>query len=110
MGRRARLTLQRRIGGRMFARWRAAMVVTAALAATPAHADTVADFYKGKQINLIVGYGPGGGYGTYARLLARHFGRCVPGNPNVIVQNRPWAAIRRAGTDPYNVAQKAGAT
>src|SRR6202023_1777086 len=54
MGRRARLTLQRRIGGRMFARWRAAMVVTAALAATPAHADTVADFYKGKQINLIV--------------------------------------------------------
>jgi tripartite-type tricarboxylate transporter receptor subunit TctC len=57
----------------MFARWRAAIVVTAALAVTPAQADAVADFYKGKQINLIVGYGPGGGYDTYARLLARHF-------------------------------------
>jgi len=94
----------------MFARWRAAMVVTAALAATPAHADTVADFYKGKQINLIVGYGPGGGYDTYARLLARHFGRFVPGNPNVIVQNMPGAGSLRAVNYLYNVAPKDGAT
>ena len=90
----------------MFARWRAAMVVTAALAATPAHADTVADFYKGKQINLIVGYGPGGGYDTYARLLARHFGRFIPGNPNVIVQNMPGAGSLRAVNYLYNVAPK----
>ena len=94
----------------MFAPWRAAMVVTAALAATPAHADTVADFYKGKQINLIVGYGPGGGYDTYARLLARHFGRFVPGNPNVIVQNMPGAGSLRAVNYLYNVAPKDGAT
>src|SRR6476469_6516469 len=110
MGRRARLPLQRRTGGRMLAPWRAAMVVTAALAATPAHADTVADFYKGKQINLIVGYGPGGGYDTYARLLARHFGRFVPGNPNVIVQNMPGAGSLRAVNYLYNVAPKDGAT
>jgi len=94
----------------MFARWRAAMVVTAALAATPAHADTVADFYKGKQVNLIVGYGPGGGYDTYARLLARHFGRFIPGNPNVIVQNMPGAGSLRAVNYLYNVAPKDGAT
>ena len=94
----------------MFAPWRAAMVVTAALAATPAHADTVADFYKGKQINLIVGYGPGGGYDTYARLLARHFGRFIPGNPNVIVQNMPGAGSLRAVNYLYNVAPKDGAT
>src|SRR3989442_8548534 len=110
MSRRARLPLQRRTGGRMFAPWRAAMVVTAALAATPAHADTVADFYKGKQINLIVGYGPGGGYDTYARLLARHFGRFVPGNPNVIVQNMPGAGSLRAVNYLYNVAPRDGTT
>ena len=80
----------------MFARWRAAVVVTAALAVSPAHADAVADFYRSKQVNLIVGYGPGGGYDIYARLLARHFGRFIPGNPNVIVQNMPGAGSLRA--------------
>src|SRR5438445_9532953 len=72
--------------------------------------DAVADFYRGKQINLIVGYGPGGGYDTAARLLARHFGRFVPGNPNVIVQNMPGAGSLRAVNYLYNVAPKDGAT
>src|SRR6202035_5766819 len=45
------------------------------------------DFYKGKQINLIVGYGPGGGYDVVARLLARYLGRYIAGNPNIVVQN-----------------------
>jgi tripartite-type tricarboxylate transporter receptor subunit TctC len=49
-------------------------------------ADAVADFYKGRTINLIVGYGPGGGYDLFARLLARHLGRHVPGNPTVVVE------------------------
>src|SRR5215467_11050932 len=87
------VTLPARPGGWMFARCTAARVVAATfalvLAAPAARADAVADFYKNKQINLIVGYGPGGGYDIYARLLARHFGRFVPGNPNVIVQNMP---------------------
>src|SRR5947199_8921567 len=108
MSRRARLPLQRRTGGRMFAPWRAAMVVTAALAATPAHADTVADFYRGKQVNLIVGYGPGGGYDVYARLLGRHLGRHIPGEPAVVVQNMPGAGSLRAVNFLYNVAMRDG--
>jgi tripartite-type tricarboxylate transporter receptor subunit TctC len=94
----------------MLARWRAALAVTAALAVSPAHADAVADFYRGKQVNLIVGYGPGGGYDTYARLLARHFGRFIPGNPNVIVQNMPGAGSLRAVNYLYNIAPKDGTT
>jgi len=92
----------------MLARCTAAMAVAAVCAAVPAHADAVADFYKGKQINLIVGYGPGGGYDIYARLLARHFGRFVPGSPNVIVQNMPGAGSLRAVNYLYNVAPKDG--
>jgi tripartite-type tricarboxylate transporter receptor subunit TctC len=58
----------------------------------PAHAqDQVADFYKGKQVKIIVASGPGGGYDLYARYLARHFSRHIPGNPGVIVQNMPGA-------------------
>lgn len=45
--------------------------------------------FSAKSVNLIVGFAPGGGYDTYARLLARHFGRHLPGNPNVVVQNMP---------------------
>src|SRR5262245_64419928 len=83
-------------GGNMLARCIAAIAIAAVCAAVPAHADAVADFYKGKQINLIVGYGPGGGYDIYERLLARHFGRFVPGSPNVIVQNMPGAGSLRS--------------
>src|SRR5205807_6110726 len=110
MSRRARLPLRRRTGGRMFAPWRAAMVVTAALAATPAHPDAVADFYRGKQINLIVGYGPGGGYDTAARVLARHLGRYIPGNPSIVVQNMPGAGSMRAANYLYGIAPKDGTT
>jgi tripartite-type tricarboxylate transporter receptor subunit TctC len=95
----------------MFARWGAAtIVITAALAVTPVHADAVADFYKGRQVNLIVGYGPGGGYDIYARLLARHFSRFIPGNPSVVVQNMPGAGSLRAVNYLYNVAPKDGTT
>src|SRR6516162_1959010 len=94
----------------MLARWRTALVVAAALKNTPAHADAVADFYRGKQLNLIVGYGPGGGYDTYARLVARQFGRFIPGNPNVIVQNMPGAGSLRAVNYLYNIAPKDGTT
>src|ERR1700745_3039239 len=93
---------------------RVGIVLTAMLASVlalpAARADPVADFYKGKQLNLIVGYGPGGGYDIYARLLARHFGRFIPGNPNVVVQNMPGAGSLRAGYYPSNVAPREGAT
>jgi tripartite-type tricarboxylate transporter receptor subunit TctC len=54
------------------------------------------DFYAGKTVNLIVGYSAGGGYDQYARLLARHLGRYVPGHPNIVVQNMPGAATLNA--------------
>jgi tripartite-type tricarboxylate transporter receptor subunit TctC len=71
-------------------------------------ADTVADFYRGKQVKLIVGYGPGGGYDVYARLLARHLGRYIPGNPAVVVQNMPGAGSLRAANYIYMSAPKDG--
>ena len=92
----------------MFARLTAALAITAAFAIAPVHADTVAEFYKGKQINLIVGYGPGGGYDIYARLLARHFGKFIPGNPSIVVQNMPGAGSLRAVNYLYNVAPRDG--
>jgi tripartite-type tricarboxylate transporter receptor subunit TctC len=58
----------------------------------PATAQDVASFYKGKTIRIIVGFTPGGGYDIYARALARHYGRHIPGNPTVVVQNMPGAA------------------
>src|SRR5215510_2802890 len=49
-------------------------------------------FYRGKTVTIVVGYSAGGGYDQYARLVARHIGRYIPGHPNVIVQNMPGAA------------------
>lgn len=66
------------------------------------------DFYKGKQISLIVGYGTGGGYDVYARLIGKHIARFIPGNPTVVVQNMPGAGSLRAVNYIYNVAPKDG--
>ena len=54
-------------------------------------AQTPADFYKGKNVNIVVGFTPGGGYDQYARVFARHFDKHIPGRPNVVVQNFPGA-------------------
>ena len=78
------------------------------LAFAGARAEPVADFYKGKQVSLIVGYGSGGGYDVYGRLFARHLGRHIPGAPNVIVQNMPGAGSLRAVNYLYNSAPKEG--
>ena len=88
----------------------AAALMLAALAASQARADAVADFYRGKQINLVVGYGPGGGYDVYARLVGRHLGRHIPGQPSVVVQNMPGAGSLRAVNYLYNVAARDGTT
>jgi tripartite-type tricarboxylate transporter receptor subunit TctC len=72
---------------------RLAWLVCASLACvTPAAAQDVASFYKGKTVRIVVGFTPGGGYDIYARALARHYGRYIPGNPTVVVQNMPGAA------------------
>ncbi len=73
-----------------------------------ARADEVADFYKGRQVSVIVGYGTGGGYDVYGRLLARHLGRHIPGTPHVVVQNMPGAGSLRAVNYIYNTAPKDG--
>ena len=52
---------------------------------------TADDFYKGKTVNIIVGFSPGGGYDTYGRLVSRHLGAFLPGNPTPVVQNMPGA-------------------
>jgi len=80
----------------------------AACVATMAMADPVEDFYKGKQIQIIVGYDAGGGYDVYARLISRHFGKFMPGHPGVIVQNMPGAGSLRAANHIYVAAPKDG--
>src|SRR6201991_993273 len=77
---------------------------------SPAQANPVAEFYKGKTVTLIVGYGPGGGYDVFARNLARHLGKYIPGNPTVVVQNMPGAGSMRAVNALYNTAPKDGTT
>ncbi len=89
------------------AAWRVAFILVTMLSG-PANADTVADFYRGKQVTLVVGYGTGGGYDVYARLLARYLGRHIPGSPNVIVQNMPGAGSLRAANYLYANAPKDG--
>jgi tripartite-type tricarboxylate transporter receptor subunit TctC len=79
-------------------------------APTTLHADAVAEFYHGRTVNLIVGYGPGGGYDLCARLVARYLGRYIPGNPTVVVQNMPGAGSLRAANHLYSVARNDGAT
>ncbi len=73
-----------------------------------AHAEPVADFFRGKQIQIVVGYGAGGGYDLYARLIARHFSHHIPGQPGVIVQNMPGAGSLRAANFIYSAAPKDG--
>jgi tripartite-type tricarboxylate transporter receptor subunit TctC len=69
----------------------------------------VADFYKKHDtIRLIVGSEPGGGYDGYARLLARHLGKYIPGNPTIVVQNMPGAGGIVAANYLYNAAPKDG--
>jgi tripartite-type tricarboxylate transporter receptor subunit TctC len=77
-------------------------------AAAPAAADPVADFYRGKTVRLIVGYGEGGGYDLYTRLAGLHLGRSIPGNPTVVVQNMPGAGTKVASRYIYNAAPKDG--
>src|SRR5215468_4936597 len=90
-------------------RLRASYVALALLCTMPALAqDPVADFYKGRQISLVIGSSAGGGYDTYARLLARHLGRHIPGEPLVVPTNMPGAASNIAAAFIYNVAPKDG--
>jgi tripartite-type tricarboxylate transporter receptor subunit TctC len=74
----------------------------------PAEAAAPADFYKGRTISVIIGYSAGGGYDLYARVLAQHLGRHIPGNPTVIPQNMPGAGSIKAALYVFSVAPKDG--
>jgi tripartite-type tricarboxylate transporter receptor subunit TctC len=73
-----------------------------------AGAQNPADFYKGKNVDLYIGYSAGGGYDVYARVLARHIGKHIPGNPNVVPRNMEGAGSLKLANWLYNVAPKDG--
>jgi len=75
---------------------------------SPAHA--AAPYYEGKSIRVIVGFSAGGGFDTYSRLIGRHLGRHIPGNPGVVVENMPGAASLVSANHVYNVAKPDGLT
>jgi tripartite-type tricarboxylate transporter receptor subunit TctC len=85
----------------------ALLTPTAALSGA---APTPAEFYKGRTINLIIGYAPGGGYDLYGRVLAQHMSRHIPGNPRIIPQNMPGAGSLKAANYVFSVGRKDGTT
>src|SRR5262249_28064716 len=87
------------------------MVTLAGLILTvPVHAQPIESFYRGRTVTVVVGYSVGGGYDAHARVLARHLGKHIPGNPSVVVQNMPGGGSLRAANYLYNAAPKDGAT
>jgi tripartite-type tricarboxylate transporter receptor subunit TctC len=91
-------------------RCRITLAVLSALAVSTisAHAQSAEDFYKSKSINLVIGFSVGGGYDLYARHLARHIGKHIPGNPTIVPQNMPGAGSLKAANFIYTAAPKDG--
>ncbi|HVY58136.1 MAG TPA: tripartite tricarboxylate transporter substrate-binding protein [Xanthobacteraceae bacterium] len=85
-----------------------AFAVGLAISAATAKADPVEDFYKGRNVSVLIGYSAGGGYDSYARVLARHMGKHIPGNPTLVPQNMPGAGSLNAANYLYNIAPKDG--
>ena len=86
-------------------------VAAAVLAVVPAAtgwAQTPAEFYKGKTVDVMVGYTAGGGYDVYARMIARYIGKHIPGNPTVVVKNLEGAGSLRLANALYNQLPKDG--
>src|SRR5262247_1288891 len=67
-------------------------------------------FYKGKTVRIVVGFAAGGGFDTYARAIARHLGKHIPGNPSIVVDNMAGAGSLLAANDLYNRAKPDGLT
>jgi tripartite-type tricarboxylate transporter receptor subunit TctC len=90
--------------------WLKAILVPAVsvLALTPSHAQSVAEFYKGKTVDLYIGTSVGGGYDAYGRMVARHLGKHIPGNPNVVPKNMEGGGGIRLANALYNALPKDG--
>jgi tripartite-type tricarboxylate transporter receptor subunit TctC len=85
-----------------------ALCAIACLTTASARADAVSEFYKGKDLRVIISSTVGGGYDLYARTISRHLGRHIPGNPTVVPQNMPGAGGIAAANHIYSVAPKDG--
>ena len=83
-------------------------LLVAALASAPAAAQGVADFYRGKTIEMMIGGAVGGGYDLAGRTVANHIGRHIPGNPGFVVRNMPGATSLIMTNHLYNVARRDG--
>lgn len=86
----------------------AGLIAPLGVTATAAWADPVEDFYKGKNVSLIIATGPGAAYDFYGRAVARHLGQFIPGHPTLVAQNMAGASGFRAGNHLYTVAPKDG--
>ncbi len=89
-----------RLAGRRRCSW--------SLSSTTAHAQSVADFYRGKTIEMLIGGAVGGGYDLAGRTVANHIGRHIPGNPSFVVRNMPGATSLIMTNHLYNVAKRDG--
>jgi tripartite-type tricarboxylate transporter receptor subunit TctC len=87
-----------------------AIAAFTATLAQRASADPVADFFRDRQVSFIVSYGPGGSYGLYAQIAARHLPKHLPGKPTITVQFMPGAGGITATNHLYNLAPKDGST
>ena len=89
--------------------WRSLLtLLTLSLLTCSARAQTIDEFYRGKSIDLYVGFSAGGGYDVYARLLARHMGRHIPGSPSIVVKTMEGAGSVRLANWLYAIAPKDG--
>ena len=95
------------IGFRLPARAALAVALASLMLPVAAKADPAA-FYRGKTVTILIGFGAGGGYDTYARVLARNYGRFIPGNPTVIPRNMPGAGALLVANHIFNAAPKDG--
>jgi tripartite-type tricarboxylate transporter receptor subunit TctC len=86
----------------------AALIAASAGAAAAQSGDAVARFYAGKNLTFYIGSTPGGGYDSYARLVARHWGDHIPGHPTVVPVNMPGAGSNKLAAYIYSVAPKDG--
>src|SRR5262245_58900461 len=85
-----------------------ALIALTALTATGLTCASAADYYASKSIDLLIGAPPGGGYDIYARALARHYGRHIPGQPSIVAKNMPGAGSARAAGFISTMAPKDG--
>ena len=87
-----------------------AWIITLGLLFGAPQASAQEPYYQGKVVKMVLGHSPGGGYDAYTRLIGRHLGKYLPGNPSVVVENMPGAGSMISANYNYNVAKPDGLT